>query len=437
MAPLGWHAVSPPAGFLTGVISMRAYALPAVASLLCAVALAGCTGANRNSEIVGRSLTIYSSLPLEGSDANRALDVQRAEQLALKQAGNRVRKFKLKFVGLNDASRSTGRWQPSKVSSNARKAAQDKHTVAYLGELDSGGSAVSIPILDQAGILQVSPADGLAELTRKQGDKRGPAKYYPEHDRNFGRVVPPDDIQAAALVTYMHDLGVRRPFVLDDGGGYGVSIADQIKHVLYGRISPTLRPRDVPADTFTPEESDVGSVTRKVLQSGADALIYAGASTPTIVRLWQSLHAASPRLKLFGPNELGEPSFYTAVGPAGASTYLTDPSLPLNLRPPAARAFVADFRREYHTAPDPYALFGYEAMNAVLQSIRHAGSKANDRKRVIDAFFGLRRPNSVLGPYTIDRNGDISPATFAGYRVRGGKLVFDRVLKPAAGSPTP
>jgi branched-chain amino acid transport system substrate-binding protein len=433
MAPLGWHAASPPAGFLTGVISMRAHALPVAASLLCALALAGCTGANRSTEIVGRSLTIYSSLPLQGFDANRALDVQRAEQLALKQVGSKVGKFRLNFVGLNDASRSRGRWEASKVSANARKAAQDEHTIAYVGELETGGSAVSIPILDQAGILQVSPGDGLAGLTRKTPGRVAPDKYYPEHDRNFGRVVPHDDIQAAALVTYMHDLGVRRPYVLDDGGGYGTSIADQIRHRLYGRFSPTLRPRDVPHDTFTPEESDFGTVTTNVIKSGADALIYAGALRPAIVQLWTALRATNPKLKLFGPNALAQPAFYGAIGAAGAATYLTDPSLSLNLRPPAARTFAAAFRREYGAAPDPYALFGYEAMNAVLQSIRQAGSKGSDRKRVIDEFLGLRRANSVLGPYTIDRNGDISLATFAGYRVRDGRLVFDRVLKPAPG----
>ncbi|MDX6667092.1 MAG: branched-chain amino acid transport system substrate-binding protein, partial [Solirubrobacteraceae bacterium] len=100
---------------------MRAHALPALASLLCMLALGGCTGANRSTDIVGRSLTIYSSLPLEGSDAKRALDVQRAEQLALTQARNRAGKFRLRFVGLNDASRSKGRWDASKVSANARK----------------------------------------------------------------------------------------------------------------------------------------------------------------------------------------------------------------------------------------------------------------------------------------------------------------------------
>lgn len=405
------------------------------ACLACAaLALAGCSAATRTNEVVGHSLRIYSSLPLQGVGATRARDVQRGEELALAQARHRAGKFKLDFVGLDDAALSTGRWQPSRVSANARKAAQDKRTIAYIGELDTGGSAISIPILDQAGILQVSPADGLAGLTRMAGAERGePAKYYPQKDRNFGRVVPPDDVQAAALVTYMHAQGVRRPYVVNDGGGYGVSIADQIRHRLYGRISPTLRPRDVPAETITPDDSDVSTVTRNVVQKGADAVLYAGVASPPIVRLWQALHAANPRLKLFGPSALAQPSFYTAIGAAAASTYLTDPALPPKLLPPAARTFTTDFRRTYGAAPDPYAIYGFEAMNAVIQSIRKGGSKGNDRKRVIDGFFGLSRPQSVLGPYSIDKHGDTTLTTYGGYRVRGGKLVFDRALKPPRG----
>jgi branched-chain amino acid transport system substrate-binding protein len=412
---------------------MRRYALPAAASLLCALALAGCTGANRDTAIVGHSLTIYTSLPLGGTDAARALDVQHAEELALAQVHGKVGKFRLKLVALDNASRSRGRWDASKISANARKAAQNKHTVAYIGELDGGGSAVSIPILDQAGILQVSPADGLAGLTRKEGAERGePAKYYSEHDRNFGRVVSADNLQAAALVSYMHDVGVRRPYVLNDGGGYGVSIADQIRHTLYGRISPTLRPADVPADTVNLDDADYSNTVKSVIDKNADAVVYAGAPSAGIVKLWEALHAANPRLKLFAPDGLAKPSFYGAIGASATVTYLTGPALPLKLRPPAAHTFAADFQRRYHAVPDPYALFGYEAMSVVIESIRKAGSKANDRKRVIDEFFGLRRPLSVLGAYSVDSRGDTSLSTFAGYRVREGRLVFARVLKPAA-----
>jgi branched-chain amino acid transport system substrate-binding protein len=35
----------------------------------------------------------------------------------------------------------------------------------------------------------------------------------------------------------------------------------------------------------------------------------------------------------------------------------------------------------------------------------------------------------VLGTYSIDRDGDTSLSTFAGNRLRGSRLVLDKVLK--------
>ena len=43
-------------------------------------------------------------------------------------------------------------------------------------------------------------------------------------------------------------------------------------------------------------------------------------------------------------------------------------------------------------APDPYAIYGYEAMKLVLDSIKRAGAKGNDRQAVIDAFFAHEGP---------------------------------------------
>ena len=47
---------------------------------------------------------------------------------------------------------------------------------------------------------------------------------------------------------------------------------------------------------------------------------------------------------------------------------------------------------------------------------------------MIRAFFALRTRHSVLGPYSIDRNGDTSLRRFAGNRVSGSRLVLDKVL---------
>jgi branched-chain amino acid transport system substrate-binding protein len=47
----------------------------------------------------------------------------------------------------------------------------------------------------------------------------------------------------------------------------------------------------------------------------------------------------------------------------------------------------------------------------------------------VRAFFRLRRRESVLGAYAIDRHGDTTLQDYGGYRVIGGKLAFDRVIR--------
>ncbi len=81
---------------------------------------------------------------------------------------------------------------------NARKAATDSKTVYYIGEFNSGCSKVTIPILNQAGIPQVSPANTYVGLTTNDpGSAPGePQKYYPTGKRTYLRLVPRDTIQS-------------------------------------------------------------------------------------------------------------------------------------------------------------------------------------------------------------------------------------------------
>jgi branched-chain amino acid transport system substrate-binding protein len=86
-----------------------------------------------------------------------------------------------------------------------------------IGELNSGASAVSIPILNEAGILQVSPANTAVGLTRSEGAEPGePDKYYPSGKRTYARVVPADHLQAAASAQYMKDNGCTSVYITHD-----------------------------------------------------------------------------------------------------------------------------------------------------------------------------------------------------------------------------
>src|SRR5207249_2157726 len=105
----------------------------------------------------------------------------------------------------------------------------DKQVVAYIGTYNSGAAKVSIPLLNQAGMVMVSPANTYPGLTK--GPERGaeadePGKYYPNGKRNYARVVPADDIQGAVGATWAQELGAKKVYIVHDTELYGKGIAD-------------------------------------------------------------------------------------------------------------------------------------------------------------------------------------------------------------------
>jgi branched-chain amino acid transport system substrate-binding protein len=110
-------------------------------------------------------------------------------------------------------------------------------------------------------------------------------------------------------------------------------------------------------------------------------------------------------------------------------TYITNPTLDPKLYPPAAQDFFAKFKEKYGKDPEPYAIYGYEAMKVALLAIQNAGDKGNNKQAVIDQFFKIKNRQSVLGTYSIDANGDTTLTDYGGNRIKNGKLVFDKVIK--------
>ena len=135
---------------------MRVRRFAVVASLLgTAALLISACGSSSNSSggggscVSGNTLTIYSSLPFDPTDKPQSQDVVDGEKMALQAAGNKVGKYNIKYVSLDDATPAEGKWEAGQVSSNARTAAQNKNTILYLGEFNSGATAVSLPILNR------------------------------------------------------------------------------------------------------------------------------------------------------------------------------------------------------------------------------------------------------------------------------------------------
>jgi branched-chain amino acid transport system substrate-binding protein len=414
---------------------LRARSLAASGCLVTTLALgvAACGGGddNKSSSSGGggggrTSLTIYSSLPLQGDSRPQSTDVVNGEKLALEEAGGKVGKFTIKYVSLDDATAAAGKWDPGQTSADARKAAQDASTIAYLGEFNSGASAISIPILNEANVLQVSPSNTYVGLTRSEGaDKGEPDKYYPAGKRTFGRVVPADHIQAAAQVTYQKDQGCKKTYILNDKEVYGKGIAVQVANI--GKAQGLAIAGNDGIDT---KAANFRSLATKIKSSGANCMFFGGITQNKGVQVFKDVGAANPTMKLFGPDGVAESAFSTKLGSAvEKNTYITNPTLDPKLYPPAAQDFFAKFKQKFGNDPQPYAIYGYEAMKVALLAIQNAGDKGNDKQAVIDAFFKIKDRDSVLGKYSIDENGDTTLSDYGADRVEGGKLVFDKVIK--------
>jgi branched-chain amino acid transport system substrate-binding protein len=403
-----------------------------LAALVAIPALAGCGSVVSASETTGNQLTVYSSLPLEGPSAEHAREIIGGEKLALAQAGGRVGPFRVSYASLDDVNPVTGQVSPGESAAAAKQAAQDTSTIAYLGDYSSAATAISLPLINEAGILQVSPASPYAGLTSSHdAGQDEPERFYPSGKRTFVRLAPGDPVQAAAQAHLMGALGIHSLYVLDDQDPFQLPLAS-----LVGEQATTAGVALAGHDSIpiTAGSNFSGEVS-KILASHADAVFLAGGPGPGTAALWKRLHAADPGLLLLGSSAMATPEFTGAIGAAGDVTYITTPLLADSLYPPAAQRVLAAYRRQFHAEPGPSVLYGYEAMSGVLDAIRRAGVHGNNRPDVIKAFFAAQDRDSVIGRYSVLGSGETTLSVYGVDRVAAGNPVFWRAIDTAAAAP--
>jgi len=390
-------------------------------------------GGGGGAKSSGKTVTVYSSVPLQGASRASTADLVDGAKLALEQAGGKAGKVTVKYVSLDDSTAQAGNWTPEATSANARKAASDKSTAAYIGEFNSGASAVSIPILNEAGVPQISPANTAVGLTtNKPGATPGePDKYYPTGTRTYTRIVPIDTIQGGALVTLMKQDGCTKVAEVNDKEVYGQGIAKNVEIAAKTAGLPVVMDEGI--DKNAP---NYRSLAQKAKGMGADCFVFGGVTANNAVQATKDFAAAlGPNSKLYGPDGVCESGYVDPKKggiPASldARTKCTVATLPPDQYPASGKQFFNAFKQKYgESQPDPYAIYGYEAMNLALDAIKRSGT--GDKADVLKALFATKDRQSVLGTYSIDQNGDTTLTDYGGYKVKNGALAFDQTIKTA------
>jgi branched-chain amino acid transport system substrate-binding protein len=387
-------------------------------------------GGSTGGTVSGSSLTIYSSLPLQGASRGQSEAVITGEKLALQQVapGNKVGKYSIKYVSLDDSTaQNPGTADEGQTAQNARKAVQDKTTIAYLGEFNSSGTTVSLPTLNQAGIPQLSPSNTYVGLTTNDpGSEPGePQKYYPAQTRTYARVVPRDTIQGAALVSVMKSDGCKAVTLWDDKTTYGAGVARNIEL--------SAKQGGLPVQDRQSTDKTAPNYRSLAANVKTDCFAWTGVTAENGAQVFKDVAAATPKAKLYGPDGVTSDTFTDPKKggiPAnvGARTQITVSTLGVNDLPSARKVVDALKKQSGGAAPDPYSIYGYETMALALDAIKRAGAKGNDRKAVLDQIFATKDRKSVLGTYSIDKNGDTTLTNYGLYMIKDGTLTYDRKI---------
>jgi len=188
--------------------------------LLGALVLAapGCGGEDEGKGDGDPTLTVYVSVPLSGSEAVEGLAVSQGAQDALADAGGEAAGVRVEAKILDagpgaSVSKPTEEGaDPARAAVNARMAIQDSTAIAYIGELDSATTFTSLPITNDARMLQVSPSADAVELVAPfDGSDEVPPEAQPSGARSFGTLAPldgdPREAGAEAMALVLDAIG--------------------------------------------------------------------------------------------------------------------------------------------------------------------------------------------------------------------------------------
>jgi branched-chain amino acid transport system substrate-binding protein len=329
--------------------------------------LSGCLGADGGDEpqrIEGDTAIVYVSEPRHGGSGVAARQVLTGVRRALAERRGRAGGLRIRLRLLPATDDAERPWDPALIAENASRAADDPRAIAYLGELDYGATAVSLPITNDAELLQVSPGDGLTSLTRRAPGRAraGPERYYPTERRSFVRIGPTDLSEAEALVGRLRALGASRFALVFDRDIYGRGLAGQ---VVERARRAGLRP--VSAEEYQGDPERVPDIARELAERRPDATVMLGVAGAATLPMLRAIGDALPGVPLLA-----------------ASGMLASPDLALP-ESPSIEAIGPTLEPERA---------GHRAMRLVLDAIDAGG---RDRRRVIAAALERGRTLATGG----------------------------------------
>jgi branched-chain amino acid transport system substrate-binding protein len=380
-----------------------------------------------------KTIKIGIELPQSGNEVANGEPTANGVKLAVDKANkdNLVAGYTFDVNNQDDAV--NGVHDPDKGAANMRILVADPAVLGVVGAFNSGVTRFEIPVSNEAGLAQCSPANTGTDLTQE-----GSAQYRfnGQDKRNYFRVAAPDNIQGPAGADYVYtDLGKHSVFIMDDTEPFGKGVADAFEarfKELGGTVVGTRA--SVPKSTtdYTPFFTAAAALNPEAVYFGGTQVTGGGLARKQMVA------AGMGDIPYVGPDgiaDLGaggnEGAFITLAGVENSHDVHGTVAGLHDL--PSGSTFNADYQAKFGKAPGAYSALAYACAQAIIQAVKDTaasanGNMANWREAVRAYIFDTAAHhtyNTVMGPISFNACGDIEQPVMSFYKVdpaaEGGK----------------
>jgi branched-chain amino acid transport system substrate-binding protein len=373
------------------------------------VALVASACGSSSSTTGPQVVKIGVELPLSGGEAPNGGPTLNGIQLAINQI--QVPGYTVQLNTQDDAVNGVN--NPDQGAKNIGTLVSDSQVFAVVGPFNSAVAKAEIPVSNEAGLIQCSPANTNSTLTL--GDPAKALRQAHPDQIAYVRVVANDDFQGLADATIAYkDLGKKSMYIVDDQTTYGKYLADVVQ-AQFTKMGGKVVKRDGAGANV----SDYTSLLTAAKALGPDVVFYGGVtSTGGGVLRKQMVANGMGDLPFVGGDGISDgaasvaSSFLNIAGDQGdLNTWMTTAGAhDIPDRATLAAAYQAAFGKELGA----YSAAAYACAQVYLEALKAVGpDRAKVRAYVTDTTHTF---NTVLGNIGFDANGDINQHIISYYQ---------------------
>ncbi len=360
-------------------------------------------------------------MPVSGGEAAVGIPTRNGAVLAIEQANAKGVPGGYTFAAYDLDDAVQGAHDPAQGAQNVKSFVADDAVLGMVGPFNSSVAQAQIPITNDAGLVQISPATTNPSLTQEPGA----AKLRTSHPETnaFFRVCTTDDRQGAAGASYARKLGLKKAFIVDDNETYGKGLADVFEARFTAAGGTVLG-----HEHLTKGQNDYKALLTKAHALSPDLIFYGGTTvTGGALLRKQMADTGLGTIAFLGGDGISDTEFLSSTAKAADGVAYTV-AAPETSKLPTAAAFVAAYQKRWNAPVGPYSANAYTAASIEIAAIEKAmaanGGNVPTRAAVLADVAATKGFASPIGAIGFDKNGDTTAPILSVYRIAGGKPVF-------------